>query len=195
MDMVRNGAMAAGILMCLGFIGAQFMGGDGDDRAEIDAAERDATVERIQPVAVVNVTGEAAETAVTEATETPATSENATAETPAAPAETAAETPAAPVETPAEPAATGEPVAAAPPAINGEALYKQVCFACHDSGAAAAPIVGKTDAWAPRIATGQEALVLNAINGKGAMPPKGGATHLSDEQITAVVVYMIQRSQ
>jgi len=178
MDLVRNGAMGAGILLCVGLIGAQFVGGDADDAAEVDAAERDATVERIQPVAVVNIAGEAAETSVAD---------------PAGEAVAASETP---VEAAAAEVAQAESAAAAAPvAIDGEAIYKASCFACHGTGAAGAPIVGDATAWAARIATGQDALVSSAINGKGAMPPKGGAMNRSDEEVTAVVVYMMQSSQ
>ena len=109
-----------------------------------------------------------------------------------------------PEPAPAEPAASApEPMvaaaqtpAAAPveTAIDGEALYS-ACAACHATGAAGAPIVGKADAGAPRIANGMDTLVSNAINGKGAMPPKGGSMHLNDDQIRAIVEYMVNESQ
>ena len=109
-----------------------------------------------------------------------------------------------PEPAPAEPAASApEPMVAAPQtpaaapvetAIDGEALYS-ACAACHATGAAGAPIVGKADAWAPRIANGMDTLVSNAINGKGAMPPKGGSMHLNDDQIRAIVEYMVNESQ
>jgi cytochrome c5 len=104
-----------------------------------------------------------------------------------APAETApAET--APAETaPAEAA----PVAAA---IDGKALYAP-CAVCHAAGVANAPKLGDTAAWAPRIATGMDAMVTNAIKGKGAMPPKGTRADYSDAQIRAVVEYMVNASK
>lgn len=178
MDLVRNGAMVAGILFSVGLIAAQFVGGGADDAEQVDAAERDATVERIQPVAVVNIAGEAAETAAAE----PASEASAPAE---APVENAA----------AEPAAADAAAPAAAAAIDGEAIYKASCFACHGTGAAGAPVVGDAAAWAPRIATGKDALLASALGGKGAMPPKGGAMNRSDEEIAAVVDYMMQSSQ
>lgn len=181
MDLVRNGAMVAGILFSVGLIAVQFMGGDADDAQQVDAAEHDATVERIQPVAVVDIAGQAAETSVADP-EGEAT----------APSETPVEAAAAEVAQ-AESAAGDAPAAAA--AIDAEAIYKGTCIACHGSGAAGAPIVGNTEAWAPRIARGQDALVASALGGKGAMPPKGGAVSRSDEEITAVVIYMMQSSQ
>ncbi|MDX1336068.1 MAG: c-type cytochrome, partial [Gammaproteobacteria bacterium] len=48
---------------------------------------------------------------------------------------------------------------------DGKAIYKQVCFTCHDAGIAGAPKLGDKAAWAPRIATGMEALYATSING------------------------------
>lgn len=72
----------------------------------------------------------------------------------------------------------------------GEQIYKGACAACHDSGAAGAPKLGDQGAWASRIATGLDALVKSALNGKGAMPPKGGNGALTEEEITRTVAYM-----
>ncbi|EXI78944.1 MAG: Cytochrome c555 [Candidatus Accumulibacter regalis] len=85
---------------------------------------------------------------------------------------------------PAATAAAGEP-------RSGEAVYKAVCMACHASGAAGAPKAGDKEAWAPRIATGTDALVASATNGKGAMPPKGGAADLTDDEIKAAVEHLL----
>lgn len=72
---------------------------------------------------------------------------------------------------------------------DGAALYKTACFACHDAGVAGAPKFADKAAWAPRIATGVDAMTKTVITGKGAMPPKGG-TQLTDAQIREVVEYM-----
>ena len=45
---------------------------------------------------------------------------------------------------------------------------------------------------AERAAKGQDVLVQNAVNGLNAMPPRGGRADLSDEQIQAVVEFMLQ---
>ncbi|WP_019915826.1 c-type cytochrome [Methyloversatilis discipulorum] len=84
--------------------------------------------------------------------------------------------------------ALGEPEAKGPK--TGEQIYKGACAACHDAGMAGAPKLGDSGAWASRIATGLDALVKSAINGKGAMPAKGGNASLSDEEITRAVAYM-----
>ena len=71
----------------------------------------------------------------------------------------------------------------------GEALYKQACAVCHVAGVANAPKTGDKAAWAPRIATGVEAMTASVIKGKGAMPPKGGSA-ASDAEIKAAVEYL-----
>src|SRR5690606_14762004 len=74
--------------------------------------------------------------------------------------------------------------------LTGDAVYKQVCAACHTAGVAGAPKFGDKAAWGPLAAKGEDTLLASAINGKGAMPPKGGATQLSDFEIHRAVVYM-----
>lgn len=70
------------------------------------------------------------------------------------------------------------------------AIYGSTCVACHGAGVAGAPKKGDKAAWAPRLANGLDAMVKSAIAGKGAMPPKGGAANLSDEEFKAVVEYI-----
>jgi len=72
---------------------------------------------------------------------------------------------------------------------SGEAVYKLQCTACHSAGAAGAPKSGDMAAWAPRIATGFEALVNSAIKGKGAMAAQGGGD-VDDIEIARAVAFM-----
>lgn len=74
--------------------------------------------------------------------------------------------------------------------LTGDAVYKQVCAACHGAGVAGAPKFGDKAAWSTLAGKGIDALLASAINGKGAMPPKGGATQMSDFEIHRAVVYM-----
>jgi cytochrome c5 len=76
-----------------------------------------------------------------------------------------------------------------------EADYKASCAACHDSGAAGAPVVGNADDWAPRIKQGNETLYEHAIKGFNGMPPKGGNMSLSDDQVKAITDYMAEKSK
>ena len=122
----------------------------------------------------------------------------------AAPAATAAEAPAAAPVAPSPDVVaalaaankTAAPAAAAPAATAAAvpALYTQACAACHVAGVAGAPKFGDKAAWAPRIATGVDALTASVIKGKGAMPPKGGSA-ASDADIKTVVVYMVNAAK
>jgi cytochrome c5 len=114
-----------------------------------------------------------------------------------APAETPAAAPAAAAPAPAAVVVAAAPAAAAPVAAsaNGEALYKTVCMACHVAGVAGAPKLGDKAAWAPRIATGLDALTASVIKGKNAMPPKGGAVAAPDADVRAAVEYMVNASK
>ncbi|CAG0910912.1 unnamed protein product [Cyprideis torosa] len=90
--------------------------------------------------------------------------------------------------------ADAAPAAAEQDFTQGKAMYKQACFSCHDNGVANAPKLGDIEAWAPRIAAGNDAMYHSAIAGKGAMPPKGGRIDVSDEVIRNTVDYMVSLS-
>ncbi len=73
----------------------------------------------------------------------------------------------------------------------GMKTYNDACKVCHEAGIAGSPKFGDADAWAPRIATGNEALYTTSLKGKGAMPAKGGRADISDENVKAAVDYMV----
>nr|WP_298964738.1 c-type cytochrome [uncultured Halomonas sp.] len=80
--------------------------------------------------------------------------------------------------------------------LDGAALYASVgCAACHDNGVAGAPTKGDSEAWAARLEKGADELYASAINGIGAMPAKGGNPNLSDEEVMAVVDYLMAEAQ
>ncbi|UYG03679.1 c-type cytochrome [Halomonas sp. LR3S48] len=74
---------------------------------------------------------------------------------------------------------------------DGEGIYGQVCSACHDSGAAGAPVRGEEDAWADRVDKGWDTLLDHAINGFNAMPARGGNPNLSDEEVAAATAHLV----
>ena len=78
---------------------------------------------------------------------------------------------------------------------SGSEVYDAVCMACHTTGAAGAPVIGNTDAWAPRIDKGMELLISHAINGFNAMPAKGGCANCPDEEIKAAVEYIVGQAK
>jgi cytochrome c5 len=75
-------------------------------------------------------------------------------------------------------------------AKSGEEIYKTVCMACHAAGVQGAPKLGNRAEWAPRLKAGEKGLVQSALKGKGAMPPKGGGSDLSELEVRRAVVYM-----
>ena len=123
----------------------------------------------------------------------PAAAAAASAPAAAAVAPVAAAAPAVAIAaTPATPAAPAAVKVAA--AGKGEALYNQVCTACHAQSVAGSPKFGDKAAWAPRIKTGVDALTASVIKGKGAMPAKGGSA-ASDADIRATVEYMVNAAK
>lgn len=73
----------------------------------------------------------------------------------------------------------------------GQKVYQASCQSCHAMGVAGAPKLGDKAAWAPRIATGVDALVASSVNGKGIMPPRGACASCSDDDLKAAVEYMV----
>ena len=82
---------------------------------------------------------------------------------------------------------------------DGKSDYDTKCSACHGFGVAGAPRLDDLADWTGRLAKGKSQLYENAIKGfigeLGVMPAKGGFTDLSDEQVKAIVDYMIEAVQ
>jgi cytochrome c5 len=143
--------------------------------AEHPAMNEQAILARIKPVGEV-VVGEGP---------------SSVAAAPAAAAPAAAGAPAPTVAIPTVPPPAPAAKAATAGAADGKAVYEKVCAVCHVAGVAGAPKFADKAAWSPRLAQGIEALHAAVIKGKGAMPPKGGATQFSDTEIRAAVEYMV----
>lgn len=73
----------------------------------------------------------------------------------------------------------------------GEDVVEARCASCHAKGEGGAPMIGDLQAWAPRVQRGIPYLVSSAIHGHGGMPPRGGQANLTDEEIQAAVMYML----
>ena len=115
-----------------------------------------------------------------------------------APVDKLAVDPNAPPPAPSAPAAPAPaPVVAAAPAAKaggagaGKATYDATCAVCHNAGVAGAPKAGDKAAWATRLKQGKDALYNAALNGKGAMPPKGGNASLSEGAVKAAVDHLL----
>jgi cytochrome c5 len=57
-------------------------------------------------------------------------------------------------------------------------------------GVAGAPKAFDAAAWAPRLATGMDALVASVTNGKNAMPPRGLCMDCTADQYKLLINYM-----
>lgn len=134
----------------------------------------------------------------------PPTSETSTATKPVAAADSTkleeskpatTPVPPAPSSAPAPTAANAAPQSTTTAAVDGEKVYNGLCQTCHNAGVAGAPKLTDKAAWAPRLATGMDALYTTSINGKGAMPPKGGNPALSDAEVKAAVDYMVSKAK
>lgn len=81
----------------------------------------------------------------------------------------------------------------------GREVYDTACMTCHESGMAGAPKVGDPEAWSERIDQGMEVLVRRSLEGyrgeSGFMPPRGGYSSLTDEEVANAVAYMVSESQ
>ena len=80
--------------------------------------------------------------------------------------------------------------------FNAKSTYMASCFACHSTGAAGAPKVGAGNAavWDARLEKSMDTVVSNAINGVNTMPAKGLCFTCTDEDIRAIVEYMVVSS-
>jgi cytochrome c5 len=77
----------------------------------------------------------------------------------------------------------------------GQKIYDKYCTGCHSIGAGGAPKLGEANDWAPRLKLGINTVYKNAINGMGAMPPRGTCATCSDAEIQAAVDYILQNSK
>jgi cytochrome c5 len=72
----------------------------------------------------------------------------------------------------------------------GEQIVSVRCAHCHLKGVNGAPKIGDKDDWIPRLKPGLDVVVRSAINGHGAMPPRGGMANLTDAEIRSAIIYM-----
>lgn len=98
------------------------------------------------------------------------------------------------------PAAAATPtVAPVAEKLTGPQVYNAACLACHGPGIAGAPRTGEAGDWTARLDQGMDIIYRHAIEGytgsAGYMPPKGGRTDLSDDEVIAAVDFMIAESR
>jgi cytochrome c5 len=159
------------------FLIMKLVGGGMNVDPDSPAMSEDAIAERLKPAGQVSVAPAAGGSSATQAVSS------------AQPASSGE------ISTQASMTAAGEPPSTGAPAGAGERVFNTSCQVCHGAGLAGAPKVGDKAAWKPRIAQGIDVLYANAINGKNAMPPKGGAMSTPDDDIKSAVDLMVNRSR
>lgn len=178
---IRN-FIIAGVLLTIGtvilFSLAMFMGTfDTSTREAREAFDQRQLERRLQPVGAVRVDDDAADISL-EADEDPEAAEAAAEEAADVDADTeVAEDEAGDIQ-------------------RGEDVYASVCMACHAAGVMNAMRLDDEDGWAALLdeRDGLDGLVDNAINGIGGMPARGGNSDLSDDEVRAAVVYMLEEA-
>ncbi len=74
---------------------------------------------------------------------------------------------------------------------SGQEVIDAACLACHQAGVAGAPSMADAAEWERRLGeSGIDGLIASVINGKGAMPPRGGS-QFSDDELAAAVKVMV----
>lgn len=75
----------------------------------------------------------------------------------------------------------------------GREVVEQTCAACHRTGVAGAPKIGDKEAWQARIEEGMDHMLEVAVNGLGAMPPRGGGDY-SEAELRAAIQVMLDET-
>ncbi len=77
-----------------------------------------------------------------------------------------------------------------------ESNFNKSCATCHNAGIAGAPRFADAAAWAPRVEKGMDTLYASTINGlPPAMPQKGMCFSCSDDELRALVDYMVDAAK
>ena len=74
---------------------------------------------------------------------------------------------------------------------SGAQVVKAQCAKCHQDGKGGAPKVGDRAAWSKRLSQGVDHAVRSAVNGHGGMPPRGDRADLTDGEVRAAILYML----
>lgn len=80
-----------------------------------------------------------------------------------------------------------------PKSTSAKAVVDRVCKGCHEVGILGAPKIGVVEDWESRLKKGEEALVDSAEKGLGSMPPKGGDSSLSRDDLLAAIRHMVKQ--
>ena len=76
--------------------------------------------------------------------------------------------------------------------ISSEAMaqWARNCALCHVRGEGGAPVLGDADAWAPRIAQGDDVLLAHTLEGLNNMPPLGYCMDCEEEDFRQIIAFL-----
>ncbi|MFK8021941.1 MAG: cytochrome c5 family protein [Pseudomonadales bacterium] len=66
-------------------------------------------------------------------------------------------------------------------------LLANNCVQCHSKPGLGAPIFGDAASWAPLIAKGEDALLINVVQGIGSMPPAGYCAACDEQDLRVLI--------
>jgi len=78
--------------------------------------------------------------------------------------------------------------------LAGQEVYQTACASCHERGEGDAPVTADRDDWSGRSDLWTAVLSEHASAGYLDMPGKGGHGELSDDDVSAAVEYMLQKT-
>jgi cytochrome c5 len=81
--------------------------------------------------------------------------------------------------------------------ISSEAMaqWARNCALCHVRGEGGAPVLGDADAWAPRIAQGDEVLLAHTLEGLNNMPPLGYCMDCEEADFRQIITFLSGRGE
>lgn len=70
------------------------------------------------------------------------------------------------------------------------AQWSRNCVLCHVRGEGGAPVLGDQEAWAPRLAQGEDTLLQHTIEGFNNMPPLGYCMDCEEADFRRIIRFM-----
>ena len=100
-------------------------------------------------------------------------------------------------DTPVTTAESAAPASDAAGPISAQAMaqWARNCALCHVRGEGGAPVLGDADAWAPRIAQGDEVLLIHTVEGLNNMPPLGYCMDCEEEDFRQIIAFLSGRGE
>lgn len=87
------------------------------------------------------------------------------------------------------------PESIAPSFERGQAVYMQVCAACHQAGMASAPRIGQAETWFNRLNNASlDLFYQRTLNGFNNMPKMGGCVYCTKNDIVSAVDFLLYQS-